>query len=90
MTVSATFPPTSGTFAGMTEAELRAALSSVQHALIDLAIGAKTAVVSYSQGDGQRMITYTKASEKGLRDLIRELNAALGQGTRRAIGIGFA
>lgn len=82
-------PPTSGTFAGMTEAQMRAALATCQTALVDLTTGGKPISVSYSQGDGQRMVVYGKANEQGLRNLIRELNAALGQGGRRAVAVAF-
>lgn len=84
-----TLPPTTGTFAGMSEAQLRAAQVQAQQALIDLLTGSKPVQVSYSQGEGTRAVTFGRTDESKLRQLIAELNAALGQGRRRAIGVGF-
>ena len=74
----------------MTEEQLRAALAAAQAALISLVTGGKATTLSYSQGDGQRLVTFGRTDEGKLRNLIRELNAALGQGRRQAIGVRFA
>ena len=83
-------PPTSGPFAGMAVAQLQAALATAQQALVDLETGAKVATVSYAQGDGNRSVTYARADSGRLRQLIGELQAALGMRSRRAIGVRFA
>ncbi len=79
------FPVPSGVFAGMTEAQLRAALTYAQAALISLLTDKQPVSVSYAQGDGSKSVTYQQGSEDGLRMLIRQLNFALGQSGRRAI-----
>lgn len=78
----------SGTFAGMTHAQLEATRGQLQRALLELATGAKVASVSYAQGNGSRSVSYTAADETRIRGLIRQINAALGQ-PRRAIGVVF-
>lgn len=83
-------PPTSGVFAGMDPVALQAALTQAQLALISLDSGATVANVSYAQGDGNRSVTYTRADSGRLRQLIADLQAALGLRSRRAIGIRFA
>lgn len=83
-------PPTSGSFAGMGQAQLQAWLAQAQQALVDLETGAKVANVSYAQGDGSRSVSYSSADSVKLRQLISELQAALGMRSRRAIGVSFA
>jgi len=46
----------------------------------ELAIGAKLATASYSQGDGSRAVTYTAADRLMLKARIAELQAFLGVG----------
>ena len=80
----------SGIFAGMAPAAIQSALAQAQAALIALETGAQVATVSYAQGDGNRSVTYRAADSGRLRQLIRDLQAALGTRTRRAIGVRFA
>lgn len=82
-------PPVSGTYAGMTEEQLRAALVRAQAALLEVVTGGKPIVVSYSQGEGQRMVTFSRTNEGQLRNMIRELIGALGLDRRRAVGVRF-
>lgn len=79
----------SGTFAGMSEAQLRLALDQAQQALIALLTGSKPVIVSYATGEGNRSVTYGRTDEAKLQMLIRQLNAALGQGGRRPLAVAF-
>lgn len=72
------FNPNNSIFAGMTTAQLQLALQSAQQAYIDLSTGAKGESYSYSQGDGSRSVTYTRANISQLVALISELQAQLG------------
>jgi len=81
--------PTTGTFAGMTVAQLQTLRVTAQTALTDLLTGGKPVMVSYGNGEGQRQVTYTRANEIGLRNLIAELNQALGAGGRHALSVSF-
>lgn len=65
-------------FAGMTTAQLQAALSAAQQAYLDLASGAKVVTVSYTQGDGAKSVTYAQTSMANLVALIKQLQAQLG------------
>jgi hypothetical protein len=71
-------PPGPNTFSGMTPAALQAALTAAQNALIALASGQRAAMVTYAMGDGTRSVTYTRTDEGKLRQLINELQQALG------------
>jgi hypothetical protein len=79
-----------GPFTGMAVPALQAALAAAQTALIALESGQMVATVSYAQGEGNRSVTYTRADSGRLRQLIADLQAALGMRPRRAIGISFA
>jgi hypothetical protein len=64
--------------AGMSSAALQTALANAQQAYIDLSTGAKGESYSYSQGDGNKSVTYTRANLSQLSALIRQLQAQLG------------
>lgn len=64
--------------AGMQTPALQQALSTAQQAYIDLSTGAKGESYSYTQGDGSRAVTYTKANIADLAALIQSLQAQLG------------
>jgi hypothetical protein len=68
---------------------LQAALVQAQNALVALVCGAQTVHIEYAEGSGHRGVTYTKANEQTVRNLIRELENALGINKRRAIGVRF-
>ena len=73
-------------FAGMQTSALQKALDSARQAYLDLATGAKGESYSYTQGDGSKSVTYTKADLVALDQLIRNLDAQLNGGRpRRAI-----
>jgi hypothetical protein len=79
-----------GPFTGMTQATLQTALSNAQTALIALETGQLVATVAYASGEGNRSVTYARADAGRLRQLIADLQAALGMRSRRAIGVRFA
>lgn len=63
---------------GMNPATLQAALASAQQAYLDLSTGAKGESYSYSQGDGSKSVTFTRANIAQLSVLIRQLQTELG------------
>ncbi|MGP3594320.1 gpW family head-tail joining protein [Vagococcus sp. WN89Y] len=63
---------------GMTDAQLREALTKAQQAYIDLTTGSRGVSFSYSQGDGTRSVTYQQSSLADLLALIQLLQAQLG------------
>ncbi|HEY2010541.1 MAG TPA: gpW family head-tail joining protein [Rhizomicrobium sp.] len=65
-------------FAGMSTGQLQAALTAAQTAYIALSIGSKAETVSYTQGDGSKSVTYTRANIANLTALILQLQQALG------------
>lgn len=77
--------------AGVSTATLQAWLAAAQQALQDLRTGAKGESFAYTQGDGAKSVTYTRANVNDLVAWIRELQAALGMTShpRRAIGVRF-
>ena len=64
--------------AGVQTSALQTALTNAQQAYIDLSTGNKGESFSYTQGDGARAVTYTKANLADLVALIRMLQAQLG------------
>jgi hypothetical protein len=64
--------------AGVSTATLQQWLADAQQALHDLSIGGKPVTVTYTQGDGQKSVTYTRAEAGALRGYIEELKAQLG------------
>lgn len=64
--------------AGRSTVQLQADLAAAQQAYIDLSTGNKGESYSYSQGDGSKSVTYTRANLAQLVALIRDLQAQLG------------
>jgi len=85
------FNPRGGLLAGMQTSALQAALKAAQQAYIDLSTGAKGESYAYTQGDGSKSVTYTKADLPALSALIQSLQSQLGivARPRRAIGLRF-
>ncbi|WP_206118984.1 gpW family head-tail joining protein [Chromobacterium fluminis] len=81
------FNPNTSLLAGMSTAALQQALQDAQQAYIDLSTGAKGESFSYTQGDGAKSVTYTRANIGQLQMLIRQLQQQLGiiSRARRAI-----
>lgn len=63
---------------GMSTADLQTALANAQQAYIALASGSKGESFSYTQGDGSKSVTYTRANLPALASLIRTLQSMLG------------
>lgn len=80
-----------GILSGMTNDQLQQALTNAQQAYIALATGSKGESFSYSQGEGSRSVTYTRANLAQLSALIRQLQQQLGLicRTRRPVGFYF-
>lgn len=72
---------------GMSTDALQAALAAAQQAYLDLSTGAKGESYSYTQGDGARAVTYSKANIPQLIALIKQLQMQLGliRRTRRPL-----
>lgn len=85
------FDTTTTVLAGMSDAQLRAALTAAQAAYTELATGMKVASVSYSQGDGNKAVQYTQARLPELIAFIKLLQAQLGIVTtpRRPVRFNF-
>lgn len=64
--------------AGIPQATLQQWLTDAQQAMHDLMTGVKPKVVLYTQGDGQKSVTYTEANVGMLRGYIQELKVQLG------------
>jgi hypothetical protein len=77
--------------AGVDQTTLQTWLTNAQQAYQDLMTGAKGETYSYTQGDGAKSVTYTRANLDRLAAWISELQAALGlrRHPRRAIGVRF-
>ncbi len=86
-----TYDPTSSIFAGMSTAQLQAALATAQQAYLDLSSGAKVVSASYTQGDGAKSVTYTQAQLPQITALILQLQRQLGlvSGVRRPVRFVF-
>lgn len=65
-------------FAGMSQTDLQTQLANAQQAYIDLSTGAKGESYSYTQGDGAKSVTFTRANLGQLSALIRMLQQELG------------
>jgi hypothetical protein len=65
-------------FSGMSRDALEAALTQAQAAYIALYTGTKGESFSYTQGDGAKSVTYTRANLGQLTALIGQLQQALG------------
>lgn len=85
------YNPSTSIFAGLDTVTLQNWLSSAQMALVELQSGSKVVAVGYTQGDGSKNITYTRAEIGSLTMLIRQLQAQLGIicRPRRALGVRF-
>jgi hypothetical protein len=78
-----------GALTGIDPATLRQWLTEAQKAYHTLLIGGQGVSYNYTQGDGNKSVTYTKADLPNLSGHIAQLQAALGIGTRRAFRIRY-
>jgi hypothetical protein len=67
---------------GMTDAQLQAALTAAQQALIQLRTGSKVVSLSYAQGEGSRSATFAQTDLANLRMFITDLQQALNPGVQ--------
>jgi hypothetical protein len=72
------FNPATSLLAGMNTTALQASLAVAQQAYIDLSTGAKGESYSYTQGDGVKSVTYTRANLPALANMIQLLQSQLG------------
>ena len=72
------FDPSTSLLAGRSTTALQADLDAAQQAYIDLSTGAKGESYSYTQGDGSKSVTFTRANIAQLVALIRTLQMQLG------------
>ena len=70
--------PQTSDLTGIPPATLQQWLLDSQTAMHDLVTGTKPVTVTYTQGDGQRSVTYKPADMAALRGYIQELKAQLG------------
>lgn len=85
------FDPSTSILAGMDSGVLQVQLAKLQQAYLDLSSGSKGENYSYTQGNGAKAVTYTKANLGDLIQAIRLIQAQLGIITtpRRSIGVRF-
>lgn len=85
------FDPSQSILAGRSTDQLQADLAALQQAYIDLSSGRKGENFSYTQGDGAKSVTYTRANISDLVQAIRLIQAQLGvvPRGRSAIGVRF-
>jgi hypothetical protein len=83
------FDPTSSLLAGRPTAQLQLDLASAQQAYLDLMTGAKGESFSYTQGDGAKSVTFTRANISELAAVIQLLQMQLGVVTRARRPIQF-
>lgn len=72
------FDPATSILAGRSTVQLQADLAALQQAYLDLSSGAKGETYSYTQGDGAKAVTYTRANLADLVAAIRTVQAQLG------------
>ena len=63
---------------GMSEDDLRVYLAALQKAYVELSMGAKVVSATYSQGDGNRSVTYRQPDISTVSMLIRQIQQQLG------------
>jgi hypothetical protein len=72
--------PISAQFYGVPTQTLQTWLTNAQQALQDLTTGGKLEVAAYTQGDGSKSVTYTRANLGELQERINALAQALSGG----------
>ncbi|NIJ07229.1 hypothetical protein FHS31_000825 [Sphingomonas vulcanisoli] len=75
--------------AGMDTSSLQTRLTQMQQDYLDLMSGRKVESASYTQGDGGKNVSYTRANSGELAMAIRQLQAQLGIICTPRRGIGF-
>lgn len=70
--------PRSSLLAGISRESLQVSLQNAQQAYIQLSTGGKIETATYTQGDGSKSITYTRANIAQLANIILMLQQQLG------------
>ncbi|PWK30866.1 gpW family head-tail joining protein [Pseudomonas sp. OV226] len=70
--------PNSSLLAGISRESLQVSLQNAQQAYIQLSTGGKIETATYTQGDGSKSITYTRANIAQLANIILMLQQQLG------------
>jgi hypothetical protein len=85
------FDPSKSILAGMDTTLLQARLTAMQQLYLDVSAGGKIESGTYTQGDGSKSVSYSKANLSELGMAIRLLQAQLGiiRTPRRAISFRF-
>ena len=72
------YDPSKSILAGMDPTLLQGQLAKLQQAYLDLSSGTKGENFSYTQGDGAKSVTYSRANIGQLVIAIRQIQAQLG------------
>ena len=72
------YDTSSSLLAGMSTQQLQQYLAAAQTAYVQLSLGSKGESFSYTQGDGTKTVTYTRANIQQLANLIQMLQSQLG------------
>jgi hypothetical protein len=72
------YDTSSSLLAGMSTQQLQQYLTAAQAAYVQLSLGSKGESFSYTQGDGTKTVTYTRAQLPQLANLIQMLQSQLG------------
>ena len=85
------YDPSTSILAGMDATALQATLAQMQQDYLDLSAGRKAESANYTQGDGGKSVTYTRANLGQLAIAIRQIQAQLGIvcRPRRALSVRF-
>lgn len=85
------YDPSKSVLAGMDTTVLQTRLAQLQQAYLDLSSGTKGETFSYTQGDGAKSVTYSRANIGQLTIAIRQIQAQLGiiRAPRHALTIRF-
>lgn len=72
------YDPQHSILTGIDVPTLQRMLAQAQQAYVDLSIGGKAQTLAYTQGDGSKSVTYTRADLGAITNLILQLQAQLG------------
>lgn len=70
--------PNSSLLAGISRESLQVSLQNAQQAYLQLSMGGKVETATYTQGDGSKSVTYTRANIAQLANVILMLQKQLG------------
>lgn len=84
-----TYNPTNSPLAGMSNADVQAALNAAQKGYVELMTGQRGVHFSYAQGDGVKTVYYDKVDQQTLLHFIDMCKAQLGMPTRRRRALGI-